>query len=101
MATNIFSSDIYLKTHLKIAFTRCRQILKTVKNVTDRPSVHTKTAHFCRQILKAIDFENGTLTGTFFEKASCEHAKMRKTGRTLFNFFEARRIKFQGVGTFH
>ena len=47
----------------KTAFTRCRQILKTVKNVTDRPPVHTKTAHFCRQISKTVDFENGTLTG--------------------------------------
>ena len=34
------------------AFTRCRYILKTVKNVTDR--VHTKTAHFM-----PANFENG------------------------------------------
>ena len=47
----------------KTTFTRCRHILKTVKNVTDRPPVHTKTAHFCRQISKTVDFENGTLTG--------------------------------------
>ena len=38
----------------KTAFTRCRHILKTVKNVTDRPPVHTKTAHFL-----SADFENG------------------------------------------
>ena len=38
----------------KTALTRCRQILKTVKNVTDRPPVHTKTAHFL-----PADFENG------------------------------------------
>ena len=38
----------------KTAFTRCRQILNTVKNVTDRPPVHTKTAHFL-----PADFENG------------------------------------------
>ena len=35
-------------------FTRCRHILKTVKNSTDRPPVHTKTAHFF-----PADFENG------------------------------------------
>ena len=46
-ATNLFS----LMT--KTAFTRCRHILKTVKNVTDRPPVHTKTAHFL-----PADFEN-------------------------------------------
>ena len=40
---------------LKTAFTRCRHILKTVKNVTDKPPVHTKTAHFCRH-----NFENGS-----------------------------------------
>ena len=39
---------------IKTAFTRCRHILKTVKNVTDRPPVHTKTAHFL-----PADFENG------------------------------------------
>ena len=38
----------------KTAFTRCRHILKTVKNSTDRPPVHTKTAHFL-----PADFENG------------------------------------------
>ena len=36
------------------------------KNVTDRPPVHTKMAHFCRQISKTVDFENGTLTGMNF-----------------------------------
>ena len=36
------------------AFTRCRHILKTVKNSTDRPPVHTETAHFL-----PADFENG------------------------------------------
>ena len=39
---------------IQTAFTRCRHILKTVKNLTDRPSVHTKTAHFL-----PADFENG------------------------------------------
>ena len=38
---------------------------ETVKNVMDRPPVHTKTAHFCWQISKMVDFRNGTLTGTF------------------------------------
>ena len=40
--------------HFKIAFTRCRHILKTVKNSTDRPPVHMKTAHFL-----PADFESG------------------------------------------
>ena len=31
---------------IQTAFTRCRHILKTVKNSTDRPPVHTKTPHF-------------------------------------------------------
>ena len=39
---------------IQTAFTRCRHILKTVKNSTDRPPVHTKTAHFL-----PADFENG------------------------------------------
>ena len=48
----------------KTAFTACRHILKTVRNVTDRPPVHTKAAH-----LLPADFENGrfedrTLPGT-------------------------------------
>ena len=34
----------------------------------DRPVVDTKTAHFFRQILKTVDFENGTLTGTFWKR---------------------------------
>ena len=60
------------------AFTRCRHILKTVKNSTDKPPVHTKTAHFCRQILKTVDFENGALNGTFWKRQSCKHLKMAK-----------------------
>ena len=38
----------------RTAFTRCRQILKTVKNVMDWPPVHTKMAH-----LLPADIENG------------------------------------------
>ena len=38
------------------------------KNVTDSPASHTKTAHFCRQILKTINFENRTLTDTFLKQ---------------------------------
>ena len=41
---------------------RCTRFLgvkcPSVKNVTDRPPVHTKTAHFCRHILKKVDAEN-------------------------------------------
>ena len=42
-----------------------RLILKTVKYVTYGPPVHTKTAHILPADLKTVDFENGTLTGTF------------------------------------
>ena len=38
----------------KIAFTRCRHILKMVKNSTDRPPFHMKTTNFL-----PADFENG------------------------------------------
>ena len=56
MTILLLSLPVLFRTGIdfKTAFTRCRQILKTVKNVTDRPPVHTKTAH----ILPA-DFENG------------------------------------------
>ena len=69
-AAILFDDGERVQIHVKIyrtetAFTRCRHILKTVKNVTDRPPVHTKAAHFCGQILKTVDFENGTLSGTF------------------------------------
>ena len=50
----VFPSLIFMIGFTKTAFTRCRQILKTVKNVTDRTPVHTKTAHFL-----PADFENG------------------------------------------
>ena len=33
-------------------------ILTTVKDVTDRPPIYRKTAMFCREILKTVDFEN-------------------------------------------
>ena len=39
---------------IETAFTRCRHILKMVKNVTDRPPVHMKTTIFL-----PADFENG------------------------------------------
>ena len=38
----------------KTVFTRCRHILKTVKDVTDRPPVHMKTTHILQ-----VGFENG------------------------------------------
>ena len=57
------SKDLFENWHdFWTAFKRCRHILKTVKNVTDRPPVHTKTAHFCRQVLKTVDFENGIMS---------------------------------------
>ena len=49
-----YDSEDLVSTRRKTAFTRCRHNLKTVKNVTDRPSVHTKTAHFLQ-----VHFENG------------------------------------------
>ena len=52
----------------KTAFTRCRHILKTVKNSTDRPPVHTKTAHFLPADFETVDFENGALIGTFWKR---------------------------------
>ena len=50
-----------------------------VKNVTDRPPVHMKTAHFL-----PADFENGRFRKRnsnrhIFEMASCKHLKMTKT----------------------
>ena len=69
----------------KTAFTRCRHILKAVKNSTDRPSVHTKTAHFCRQILKTVDFEDGTLTGKFRKRHRVNIWKWRK--QNIFSRF--------------
>ena len=35
-----------VKKLIMTALTRCWHILKTVKNVTDRPSVHKKMTHF-------------------------------------------------------
>ena len=52
----------------KALFTRCRHILKTARNVTDRPPVHTKTAHFLPADFENGRFENGTLTGTFWKR---------------------------------
>ena len=46
--------NVHLKQSFKAAFTRCWHILKTVKNVMDRPLVHTKTEYFL-----PADFENG------------------------------------------
>ena len=51
-----------VRMNFKTAFTRYRQILKTVKNLTDRPPVDTKTAHFRQQISKTADFDNKTVT---------------------------------------
>ena len=45
---------LFVNGTIKTAFTRCRHILKTVKNVTDRPPAHTKTVDFL-----PADFENG------------------------------------------
>ena len=80
--------DVYSGSSVNViqtAFTRYRHILKTVKNVTDRPPVHTKTAHFCRQISKTVDFENGTLTGTFWKRHRVNTQKMIK--KNIFQCF--------------
>ena len=42
------------------SFTRCWKFENDEK-CAGWPPVHTKTAHFCRQISKAVDFENGAL----------------------------------------
>ena len=74
-----------VKWYFQTAFTRCRHILKTVKNMTDRPPVHTKTAHFCRQIYKTVDFEIGTLTGTFWKRHRVSTQKLIK--KNIFQCF--------------
>ena len=43
-----------------------------------RPPVDTKTAHFRRQILKRLDFENGTLSGAFRKRYCVKHLQMIK-----------------------
>ena len=58
------AKDTGRETAIQTAFTRFRRILKTVKNMTDRPPIHTKTAFLTG------DFENGrfgdeTLSGIF------------------------------------
>ena len=60
------------------AFTRCRHILKTVKDVTDRLRVHTKTAHFLPADLDNGRFEIGTLTGTFWKRHRVSTQKIIK-----------------------
>ena len=51
----VFSSTLRVTvTSSKTAFTRCRHIFKTMKNVTDRPTIYMKMAHFL-----PADFENG------------------------------------------
>ena len=75
------------------AFTRCRQILKTVTNSTDRPPVHTKTAHFCRQILKTVDFENRSLTSTFWK---WHRVKTWKWKQNIFRRFWNQTGRFLG-----
>ena len=67
-----------------------------VENVTDRPPVHTKTAHFCQPTLKMEDLKNGTPSHTFLETATREHSKMV----AFFDAFRTRLIDTQVVGTF-
>ena len=51
--------------------------LKTLKDVTDKRPVHTKTANFLLVDFKIVGFANGTLTGHIFETVSCEHPEMK------------------------
>ena len=79
--------------------TRCRCILKTVKNVMDRPPVHTKTAHCL-----LADFENGRFSKWnsnwhILETASCEQLKMMKTEH-FSRLFASKLIDYLGVSTF-
>ena len=71
--------------HSKTAFTRSRDILKTVEDVADKPPVHTKTAYYL-----PADFENGRFwkrnsNRHILETASCEHSKMIK--KNIFQCF--------------
>ena len=43
-----------------------------------RPPVNTKMAHFRRQILKTLDFENGTLSDTFRKRYRVKHLQMMR-----------------------
>ena len=60
--------------------------------MTDRPPVHTKTAHFCRQILKTIDFGIGALTGTFWKRYRVSTQKMIK--KNIFQCFRNETDRF-------
>ena len=60
------------------AFMHCWHILKTVKNVIDRPPVETKTVQFLPVVLKTADFENVTLNRHILKTASSEHSKMMR-----------------------
>ena len=57
--------------------------------MTDRPTIHTKTAHFLPADIKTINFENETLNRRFLETASCGHSKMMKIEHfsTVLNAF--------------
>ena len=55
------------------------------ENVTDRPPVHTKTAQFCQQRLKTVDFENGTVTGSFRKRYRVN--TRNDENRTFFDAF--------------
>ena len=68
------------------------------ENVTDRPPVHTKMALFCRQILETVDFENGTLIGTFWKWYRVN--TQNDENRTYFDGFGTRLIDCIGVGSF-
>ena len=69
------------RAETKTALTRCQHILKKVKMVADRPTIHTKMAHFLPPDLnKTVDCENGTSYNRHILKtALCEHSKMTKT----------------------
>ena len=68
---------------IESACTRFRHSLKTVKYLTDRPIVHTKTDIFCRQILKAVDFESGALTCKFCKQHRLNNQKPRNQSGTF------------------
>ena len=73
-------------------------ISKTLKNVTDRPPVHMKAAHFF-----PADFQNGRVWKRdtrrhMLETASCEPSKMTKTKHV--DAYGTRLIYSQGVSTF-
>ena len=83
----------------KTAFTQCRHILKTARNVADRPPIHSKTAHFL-----PTDFENCRFWKWSFERHifECSIVWMLEIdeNRAFFDDFKTSFIDSLVVGAF-